>query len=98
MKALNLFTLRRCPKLELLLRWLTLVILASAPRTYPQTAPQITIQLSNGFARLNITGDIGSGCTVQTVSNLSQNWQFVTNLTLSTEREKKKPAQRPRFF
>src|SRR5438552_18956496 len=44
--------------------------------------PQMILQLSNGFARLSITGDVGSGCTIQSVTNLSQNWQFVTNFAL----------------
>ena len=69
------------------LKWLPLisilVLSASTPPAYPQAPPQITLQLSNGFARLSIAGDVGSGCTIQSVTNLSQNWQFVTNLTVS---------------
>ena len=67
--------------------WLAVLILAVAaatPRAYPQAPPQITCQLSNGFARLSITGGLGSGCTIQSVTNLSQNWQFVTNFTVSS--------------
>src|SRR5258708_4538774 len=65
--------------------WLAMLVvsaLALAPRAHCQTRPQIDLQLSNGFARLSITGDVGSGCTIQSVANLSQNWQFVTNFTL----------------
>lgn len=50
-------------------------------------------QLSNGHARLRITGSVGSACTIQTVSNLflfqtgkilTKNWQFITNFTLAS--------------
>jgi len=72
--------LRLCSESAL---WLALLaIFVSAQCAYPQTAPQITVQLSNGIAHLNIIGDVGSDCTIQSVTNLSQNWQFVTNLTL----------------
>jgi len=61
---------------------LLLSAFALTPRAHSQTPPQLNLQLSNWFARLSITGDVGSGCTIQSVTNLSQNWRFVTNFTL----------------
>ncbi len=71
-----------CSKPVLWLAVLILALSASTRRAYPQASPQLTVQLSNGFARLNITGTVGSGCTIQSVTNLSRNWQFVTNFAL----------------
>jgi len=63
---------------------LILTVFASTPRAQCQTPPQLNLQLSDGFVRLSIAGDVGSGCTIQSVTNLSQNWQFVTNFTPSS--------------
>ncbi len=69
-------------KSALRLAMLIVAVSAPTPRAYPQAPPQMTVQLSNGFARLSITGEIGSGCTIQSVTHLSQNWQFLTNFML----------------
>ena len=47
-----------------------------------QSPPGLSVQLSNGFAGLTITGDVGSACTIQWNGGLSgtSNWQFLTNL------------------
>ncbi len=47
-----------------------------------QSPPLLSVQMSNGSVRLNITGDVGSVCTIQWASNLygTTNWQFLTNL------------------
>ena len=64
-------------------KWVLLLgLLPVFPRT-AQTQPQISVQLSNGYARLAVTGDVGSGCTIQSATNLAQNWMFLTNITLS---------------
>ena len=59
-----------------------LLVLGATPSANSQTPPQLTIQFSGGFARLNISGDAGSSWAIQSATNLSQNWQFVTNVIL----------------
>jgi formylglycine-generating enzyme required for sulfatase activity len=48
-----------------------------------QSPPLLSMQVSNGSVRLNITGGVGHACTIQWASNLygTTNWQFLTNLT-----------------
>jgi len=82
MIALNRVNLKSCLKTEFVLGWLTLFTWAAIPRACPQSPPQVTVQLSNGYARVSVVGDVGSDCTIQSATNLSQNWQFVTNFTL----------------
>src|SRR5260221_4092350 len=82
MKNWKWATLRSCSKPIVWLSALILTVSASTPRAYPQAAPHLTVQLSNDFAHLSITGEVGSVCTIQSVTNLSKNWQFVTSLAL----------------
>src|SRR5947199_9743028 len=61
---------------------LSLALLAATPPAHPQIPPKIDVQLSSGYVRLNIAGAAGTLCTIQSVTNLPGNWQFVTNFTL----------------
>jgi formylglycine-generating enzyme required for sulfatase activity len=49
---------------------------------YAQSPPGLSVQVSNGVERLRLTGDVGSACTIQYVTNLSatNNWQVLTNI------------------
>jgi len=49
-----------------------------------QTAPGLALQLTNGVARLSVTGDAGSACTIQFATNLSPGatWGTLSNYTL----------------
>jgi formylglycine-generating enzyme required for sulfatase activity len=70
-------------------------------RAYTQHAPVIRLEMSNGCARLSVTGDAGTGCTIQCVTNLSMNWQFVTNFTFLTNRAiivDRSPMATTRFY
>ena len=48
-----------------------------------QSPPAISVQVSNGFARLSLTGIVGAACTIQYRTGLlpTNAWQFLTNLT-----------------
>jgi formylglycine-generating enzyme len=48
-----------------------------------QSPPKLSVQVSNGSVRLEITGDAGSACTIQYRTSLSPtiDWQLLTNLT-----------------
>lgn len=61
---------------------LSVGLLVAAQCVQAQSPPGLSVQLSNGFAGLTITGAVGSACTVQWNDNLSgtNNWQFLTNL------------------
>jgi formylglycine-generating enzyme required for sulfatase activity len=54
----------------------------AAPRAPAQSPPALSVQVSNGYARLSLTGVVGSACTIQYCAGLSQtnNWQLLTNL------------------
>jgi formylglycine-generating enzyme required for sulfatase activity len=53
------------------------------PPVPAQSPPGLSVQVSNAFLGLRITGDIGSACTIQYCTDLSpaNNWQVLTNLT-----------------
>jgi formylglycine-generating enzyme required for sulfatase activity len=62
---------------------LCLALWLVAPPVAAQSPPELSVQVSNGFVRLRITGDVGSACTIQWATNLygGVSWQFLTNLT-----------------
>ena len=57
-----------------------------APGVLAQSPPALNVQLSNGYARLSISGAVGAVCNVQYVTNLAQTnaWLPLTNLTLAS--------------
>src|SRR5712672_1086663 len=61
-------------------------VLALTPIALPQTTPRIGVEISNNCARLSVTGEVGSVCTIESVTNLSTIWQLVTNFTLTDDR------------
>ena len=75
-----------------------------APLVSAQSPPALSVQMSNGYARLSLTADIGSACTIQYRTDLlpTNNWQFLTNLTpLSSSRclvDDTSSLTAPRFY
>jgi len=69
-----------------------------------QVPPGLSVQLSNGYARLQVSGDLGTACTVQYWNGLSptNTWQFLTNLTPLARSPSvvidPSPAIAPRFY
>ncbi len=53
-----------------------------APRGLAQSPPTLSVQVSNGHARLSLTGDVGSDCTIEYCASLAptNNWLLLTNL------------------
>jgi len=54
-----------------------------AGAAYTQTPPVLSVQVSNGLARLKIAGDVGANYTIQRATNLTGGlcWKVLTNLT-----------------
>ena len=54
-----------------------------AARVSAQSPPSLSLQLSNGSARLSLTADTASACTIQYRTGLSptNTWQFLTHFT-----------------
>src|SRR5512147_2562867 len=54
-----------------------------ATQARAQSAPTLSVQLSNGAARVTLTAQTNTACTIQYRTGLSptNHWRFLTNLT-----------------
>jgi formylglycine-generating enzyme required for sulfatase activity len=69
--------------LKRLLIGLSVGLLGLVPRAEAQSAPALSVQVSNGAVWLRLTGDVGSLCTIQWAGSLAgaNQWQSLTNFS-----------------
>jgi formylglycine-generating enzyme required for sulfatase activity len=76
---------RMCPLLVLMLA--LLLVSATTPQGYSQTPAVLSLQLYPGYARLQLTGEVGIAYAIQCANNLtsSTQWVYLTNLMVPTK-------------
>ena len=71
---------------SLLVAALGLMQILSGPKTFAQSQPVLSLQVTGAVAAVKITGDLGSPCALQMATNLSPGaaWLSLSNFTLTS--------------